>query len=138
MNKAIIFSLIFFIVGLCCLGYGFLLDEVSIGLVVVFPFIIAKGMFGFIGILGILFSMLVLFFYPLFSVNNRYNTQKENGHFFQKESNPPTNVQSGGVIFLGPIPIIFGSNKKISTYMIVLSIIILVFYLLYASLLLNE
>jgi uncharacterized protein (TIGR00304 family) len=138
MNKGILLSLIFFIIGLCCLGYGFLIDEVSIGLVVFFPFIIANGMFGFIGILCLMLSMFVLFFYPLFFDNNWYDMKKDEGNFFSKEFNPHKKVQSGGVIFLGPLPIVFGSNKKMVKLTIVLSIIIFIFYLLYASLLLNE
>jgi uncharacterized protein (TIGR00304 family) len=138
MNKGILISLIFFIIGLGLLCYGFLLGEVSIGLIVFFPFISANGIVGFIGILFIMFSLFILFFYPLFFVNNWYQLQKDKGNFFSKDFNPQKKVQSGGILFLGPIPIIFGSNKKITKYMIVLSIIILIFYLLYASLLLNE
>ncbi len=138
MNKEILFSLIFFIIGLFFIGYGFLIDEVSIGLVVFFPFIIANGIVGFIGILCIIFSMLILFFYPQFFVNNRYHHQKEEGDYFPKEYDHQKKIQSGGVIFIGPLPIVFGSNKKMTKYIIVISIIILIFYLLYASLLLNE
>lgn len=138
MNKRILLSLIFFIIGLFFIGYGFLIDEVSIGLVVFFPFIIANSMVGFVGILFIIFSMLLLFFFPLFFVNSRYHIQKDEGNIFPKEYDPQKKVQSGGVIFIGPIPIVFGSNKKMTKYIIVISIIILIFYLLYASLLLNE
>ena len=41
-------------------------------------------------------------------------------------------VQAGGVIMIGPIPIIFGTNKNIATISIVLAIILMIVaYLLF-------
>ena len=41
-------------------------------------------------------------------------------------------VQAGGVIMIGPIPIIFGTNKNITTISIVLAIILMIVaYLLF-------
>ncbi|AEG17948.1 TIGR00304 family membrane protein [Methanobacterium paludis] len=41
-------------------------------------------------------------------------------------------VQAGGVVMIGPIPIIFGTNKNITTISIVLAIILMVLaYLLF-------
>lgn len=41
-------------------------------------------------------------------------------------------VQAGGVIMIGPIPIIFGTNKNVTTISIVLAIILMVLaYLLF-------
>ncbi|BAB67350.1 MULTISPECIES: TIGR00304 family membrane protein [Sulfurisphaera] len=36
----------------------------------------------------------------------------------------------GGVIFIGPIPIVFGSNKKIAKTMLILGIIIFIIFLI--------
>lgn len=138
MNKWLFLPIIFFIFGLFFLVYGSLIGEVRVGIVVFIPFIMSNGLFGFLGIICLFFSMLSLFliFPKLYlgsyhQVEDNYELRKS--HFSSKEK-----FRTGGVIFLGPIPIIFGSNKRITRYMIIASIIILIVILIYASLLLNE
>ncbi len=41
----------------------------------------------------------------------------------------PANSQMGGLIMIGPIPIVFGSSPEITTNMLALGLIISVFYL---------
>jgi len=38
-------------------------------------------------------------------------------------------TEYGGVIFIGPIPIVFGSNKKIAKTMLIIGVIIFVLFL---------
>ncbi|RLG87768.1 MAG: hypothetical protein DRO16_05760 [Thermoprotei archaeon] len=40
------------------------------------------------------------------------------------------NVEAGGVIIIGPVPIVFGSSKNISTLMLILAIILTVIVLI--------
>lgn len=44
-------------------------------------------------------------------------------------------VEAGGVVFIGPIPIIFGTNKQIAWYMLVTAVVlaILMIIMLYIS-----
>lgn len=39
-------------------------------------------------------------------------------------------TEYGGVIFIGPIPIVFGSNKKIAKTMLVIGIVIFIIFIL--------
>jgi len=51
----------------------------------------------------------------------------------KSEEQEERKTEVGGVIFLGPIPIIFGSSKNISKWMLVVAVIItIVLILLYA------
>ncbi len=43
---------------------------------------------------------------------------------FLRESSRETRVEGGGVIIVGPIPIVFGSSQKISIILLVLAIIL--------------
>ena len=45
-----------------------------------------------------------------------------------------TKIESGGVIFIGPFPIVFGSNKRITLWMLVFGVVILVLLLLFTLL----
>ncbi|AOL16999.1 TIGR00304 family protein [Sulfolobus sp. A20] len=52
-----------------------------------------------------------------------------------RQENNKQRTEVGGVIFIGPIPIVFGSSKGIAKWMIILAIILfiimVVFYILY-------
>ena len=139
MNKLLFIPLILFFFGVILLGYGIMIGEVTVGLAVFIPFIISRGFFGFLGITFLFLSMLSLFFiFPKLSWDQyQQNIPSEYEHEGFKSSSE-RKINGGGVIFLGPIPIVFGSNKKIARYMILTSIIILIIMLFYASLLLNE
>jgi uncharacterized protein (TIGR00304 family) len=44
---------------------------------------------------------------------------------------PRTTFKTGGVVFIGPIPILWGSDKKIATIMAVVSVILVVIFLIF-------
>jgi uncharacterized protein (TIGR00304 family) len=73
----------------------------------------------FIGI-GIIFAgFLVVFLAMVMSGNNR--SEREEGK---------AQIRGGGVIMIGPIPVIFGSDAKWTSIAIVLAIILIVIVLL--------
>lgn len=65
--------------------------------------------------LGIIVLVIGMFYEALKSSNNN-NRQR---------------TEVGGVIFIGPIPIIFGSSKNIAKWMIIVAIIIFVLLVLF-------
>ncbi len=69
----------------------------------------------FLIIVGFLIVFLGAFYEFLKSARNRVD---EEGKEEERKS------EYGGVIFIGPIPIIFGSSKKVSKWMIVVALII--------------
>ena len=126
MNKWFLIPMSLFLLGLFFLGYGIIIGEVTIGLAVFIPFIMSNGLFGFLGIICLILSMLSLFFIiPMISQNQIYQTFQTN-HTIERAESSSKKSKIGGVIFLGPIPIVFGSNKKITRSMILVSIIILI------------
>ncbi|MBS3777925.1 MAG: DUF131 domain-containing protein [Candidatus Thermoplasmatota archaeon] len=137
MNKHLFIPLILFILGLVFLGYGIFIGEISFGLAVFIPFIISSGVFGFAGIGCLFLSILSLFFILPRLTWNQYQ-QDSSLEYEDKSFSEPTSSEKktkiGGVIFLGPIPIVFGSNKKITKAMILVSIIILIIMLVFVML----
>ncbi|VVB53721.1 Uncharacterised protein [uncultured archaeon] len=49
------------------------------------------------------------------------------------QTNPGPNVRSGGVIFLGPIPIIFGTDKGAATWAAAIAMLMLAAYFILHS-----
>ncbi|MCK4348234.1 MAG: TIGR00304 family protein, partial [Thermoplasmatales archaeon] len=85
--------------------------------------IVGSGVYAFLGFIS-MFIAIILFMigfsskFPLGDLN-RY---KENANQTRKE----TSVKSGGVILIGPIPIVFGSNWKIAIIMLILAIVLII------------
>lgn len=141
MKKWLLFPISLFLLGIIFLAYGMLSGEVTVGLVVFIPFVMSTGIFGFLGIMSLFLSMLSLFFVISLYPPHYVQSPSETSYDQEKESINQVSgkkIHTGGVIFIGPIPIVFGSNQKITKYMLLASIIILFLFVLYASLLLNE
>lgn len=137
MKKPFILPFLFLILSFIILAYGYYLGEVSIGLLVIFPLITTNGLVGVIGVILFIISIFIIFIQIPKSIfhSDAYNNRE---NIFNVDKKVDKKVQAGGVIFLGPIPIIFGNNRNVIKYMIYTSIIMILLIIIYASLLLNE
>jgi len=67
---------------------------------------------------------LTVVFLGLFLVTLGLLLEMRNKSEEEKEERKEQKTEYGGVIFIGPIPIVFGSNKKIAKTMLVIGIVI--------------
>jgi len=126
MNRYQILSLFFILSGIVFFVLGFLKGDVEAGIVVIFPFIAGSGVFALIGFLLIFTGILFYIFSFTIDLKDEYNNSQET---------KKTSIKGGGVVLIGPIPIVFGSNWKITVFMIIIAIVlILVIYFLLRSL----
>jgi uncharacterized protein (TIGR00304 family) len=117
MNRYHHISILIFISGILLVLLGVLTGEIQGGLFLVFPFVIGSGIYATLGILLIIAS----FF--LFMVTIATNpADSKTGPTTIKTH---TKIQGGGILLLGPIPIIIGSNWKIALVLTALAIIFL-------------
>jgi uncharacterized protein (TIGR00304 family) len=49
----------------------------------------------------------------------------------QPRPRPRTSVKTGGVIFIGPIPIIWGSDRKIAYIMAIVAVVLVISFLIF-------
>ena len=116
--------MMFFILGLVFFVLGVLSGEIKTGFIVVFPFLVGSGVYAFLGVFFVIIAILLFMFglirskvassEPPFDEDEKRDIQKEKS------------VKGGGVVLIGPVPIVFGSNWKIAVLMMVLAIIIIV------------
>jgi uncharacterized protein (TIGR00304 family) len=121
MNKFQILSLFCFILGIIFFSLGFLQGDVEGGIFIVFPFIGGSGIYAFFGVIS-LFLAILFFSFGFTSSLGREDLQ------YEYEEHPPqkkTSIKGGGVILIGPIPIVFGSNWKIALVMMIVAIILI-------------
>jgi len=100
--------------------------ELSVGFILFFPFIYGEGFYAAIGFILIFISIL-LFVIDLFNFE-KYNVF----HIEEKPVGDEKNrqVEGGGILLIGPIPVIISSSWKIALFLILLAIVIIAFFFL--------
>ncbi|MCD6171488.1 MAG: DUF131 domain-containing protein [Thermoplasmata archaeon] len=104
---------ILFLSGLIFIIASFLIGESKAGIFIIFPFIYGNGLLAFIGIILIFLS----FLFPIFS--------------FKIEGKEIKNIKTGGIIFIGPLPIIFSNDSRIIPILLILTAIILTIFIIF-------
>ena len=128
MNRPHLLSLTFFISGIVFFSLGMLTGEIEIGVVLIFPFIVGSGVYAFLGFIS-MFIAIILFmigFVSKFSSDDLSVHKKDTN-----QTNKKTSVKGGGVILIGPIPIVFGTNWKIALMLMILAMIVVTVFFIF-------
>lgn len=133
MNSLRLLSLTCFILGIIVIAYGVSTGEVKIGIFFIIPFLIGSGFNAFIGFL-LLFASFFLFFLgglkelkgipPV--IEDNISLEKPQAYSKPKKKRF---FEGGGVVLIGPIPIIFGTNPRITLVAIIMAIIFILIVL---------
>lgn len=126
MNKFHFFSLFCLIIGLIFFYLGFLSGEVETGFIIIFPFISGSGIYAFLGFILIVIAIF-LFLFSFAGYNKIDGYQNDN---YELKPKKKTSIKGGGVILIGPIPIVFGSSWKIAAILMIIALIIILVYFL--------
>lgn len=123
-----------FVLGLALIATAVATGEADVSLIIVFPVFSGSSLVFLLGTLLIISSFIVGFI--LMATDNQQTAEQAGAAskgMSGGEMKPRTAY--GGVVLLGPIPIAFGSNKRIALIMLVVGIIlaIVVIGLLLAS-----
>jgi uncharacterized membrane protein len=108
-------SFLCFVLGIAFFVIGFLIGEVKTGFLLIFPFLIGSGLYALLGFL-FFFAAILLFMFGLVSP------------FIAPEK---PEVKGGGVILIGPFPIVFGSSWRIAILLMLMAIILIVLVVLF-------
>jgi uncharacterized protein (TIGR00304 family) len=125
--------------GLAALGWAVARGEARLYLVLVVPVIVGTGLLAFLGILLVFLGFaLTFFFWPFrFAPSSPPAIEPST----TPSEAPPQQVPSpeaprsrrwGGVVFLGPIPLVFGSDPQMTRRMLILGAILFVALLILA------
>ena len=111
--KRRMFPLILFLIGISLIILSVIKGESQLALFLIFPVIYGAGVIMIFGILMIFLSFASLFFIIPSQVDNQ-----------------PTEIQRdskwGGIIFVGPIPIVIGKDRSITRTMLYIGLVIAV------------
>ncbi|MBC7128452.1 MAG: DUF131 domain-containing protein [Thermoplasmatales archaeon] len=107
--------LIFFIFAIIAFIFAFIEGELKAGLFLIFPFVYGNGIFTFIGIILLFLSFLLFFISSL---------KRIEGEVEYKES-------KGGVILIGPFPVIISDNIKNALFLLIFSLVVFIVFVLF-------
>jgi uncharacterized protein (TIGR00304 family) len=107
--------------GLVLLAYGFSQGDVRVGLFLIIPFVYATGAAGALGMLLVMAALV------LWLVGKARETTRAMPPGWSADMPPPERTtKSGGVVLLGPIPIVWGSDRRILPWMVAAGLALLV------------
>lgn len=124
MNRFHLLSIILVILGIVSFALGIYLGEIKTDILIIFPYLIGSGLTAFLGFIFI-FIAVVIFMFGIFRNYNLYSRQNDD-----IEPKKKISVKGGGLVLVGPIPIVFGSNLKITLAMIALAIVLIIVWIL--------
>jgi len=128
MRRWLLASILLFISGVALIIASVSNGEGQVGLFLIFPFIVTQGWMGAAGSL-LLFLAIISFF-----IGSWTSATQDPGQV-PVETNSPTPAARtkksfGGVVLIGPIPIVFGSDEKIAKSMLMIAVAILAAFVL--------
>jgi uncharacterized protein (TIGR00304 family) len=128
MNRYLILAIVLAICGIVLLGYSVASGEGTAGVVVFIPVFYGSGLFAFLGVLCIMAGL----FLGFFGIAKGLGEAREFEDTRESQSPQPTrprtqkSIKGGGVVLIGPIPVIFGSDAKTAIVLVVLAIILII------------
>lgn len=124
VNKFRLFSFVFILSAIIFFAFSFINGKTEVGIFLIFPFVKSSDIFGFIGAVFLFLSFLMF----MFSFTS--NFQKNFNKLGNESSDKKSRVKGGGIVFIGPIPIVFGSNWKIAIILLILAFLIVLVFIL--------
>lgn len=124
MNNYQKLAVLSFIAGIVLIAISVLTKEGGFGIFIIFPFFYGIGIFAFLGGL----CLMVAFFLFYFGLFQKFEIDIE-----EEKIEKETKTNYGGVVLIGPIPIIFGKDVRLTIILVVLAIVmmVVVFFLFY-------
>ena len=133
MRKWLLVSLFLFVSGVALIFASVSNGEGQVGLFLIFPFIVTQGWMGAAGSLLIFLAIIGVFIgFWTSATQDPGQAPIETG-----AAVPATRTKKnyGGVVLIGPIPIVFGSDEKIAKSMLIIAAAILAAFVLIALIL---
>jgi uncharacterized protein (TIGR00304 family) len=119
------------VAGAILFVYGIYLGEVVVAVVVIFPVLISNGAIGAAAMLLLVLGLMALVLSYFFVEGGEVGTSDRQGALDDGEERK---MGFGGVVLIGPVPIIFGSDRRTALIAAGLAIMVLAIVILLLSL----
>lgn len=130
MRPATLGALLTFALGLVLVALAALEGGAHLALLVIVPVVYGSSLLFGLGVLLVAVGLVLLFL----SAATGPASEIRPGGTTPPQNHPSSSTSVGGVVLLGPFPVIFGSNPKWTPYLIVLAVVIIVAFIVAALL----
>lgn len=126
MNKHGLLGLLLIITGVLLLAYSVVYGEGKVMILLIIPVFYGSDIFAFIGVLSIMGGIFLLFMSYAENIPGRMEQEGGERKAQKPAAAPKRNLRAGGVVLIGPIPIILGSDMKMAVIAMILAIVLIV------------
>lgn len=126
MRRWVLTSLALLLAGITLIVASVLTGESEFGLLLIFPFIVAHGLLGALGSLLLFLAILGIFIGFMTSAGEPLEEQPAGQTQSTMAARPERKY--GGVVMIGPIPIVFGSDQRIARTMLIVAIALIAIF----------
>jgi len=130
MRRLTVLALIALIAGLALLAYSAATGEGQVVLFLIFPVFTGSGLASFAGMLLIMLGLFLGFLSVAGFALPATGAAPPPGAAAPAMPASPAK-KFGGVVLLGPVPIVFGSDRRVTTAMLVLAIVLTILLVLF-------
>jgi len=130
MNKYHLASILLFFLGLIFISISVIQGEGEVALLLFIPIFYGSGIYSFFGIVCIIVAILLAFFESAFRFKWDLVKEEQTKKISSKED---VKKRFEGVVLIGPIPIIIGSDLRYAIIAILLAVVLVIatFFLFY-------
>lgn len=116
--------------GACLVALDVARGSAQAGIIVIMPYVVGGGLYSLGGIMLIIAGMFVVFFghgggYEWAAQKGPPAPQEGEPRPGENETQKPRKARYGGVVLVGPIPIIFGSDKNSMYIAVALALVLM-------------
>jgi uncharacterized protein (TIGR00304 family) len=128
MNKFLFLAALLIICGIALLGYSVSTGEGGAGVFFIIPVFYGSGIYSFLGVLCIMVGLFLAFVGIAAQMKEMEGYEEPSGTQPSRttEPKPQKSIKGGGVVLIGPIPIIFGSDAKTAMALVLMAIVLIV------------
>ena len=123
MNKYYTLSFLCFVLGIIFFFIGILAGDVEAGFVLIFPFLVGSGTYAVLGFLFMFIAIILFIFGFARTARESIDLPFDEDTYDIKRKK---SVKGGGVVLIGPIPIVFGTSWKIAVLLMIVAIILII------------
>jgi len=126
-----------FLAGVACIVVAAATGEAQVQLLIIFPLISGTSWLFILGVMLIIASFVLGFVFaaPAMTEEDQASPRTPGvRHPEDAQQEPRRKARYGGVVLIGPVPIVFGSDRNVALIMLVLAIVLIVVVLAIALL----
>lgn len=142
-NPYISGAICLFVLGVALMAMAVQAGEAEVGIFLIFPFVMGGGLYMGLGMLMVVIGLVLLVVglasrFALVPMEEHFEEEGGRRQGARREGGRTVGdrevsarrvgggVKGGGVVFIGPIPIIWGSNAHVTRYMLYLAVVVVI------------